>query len=288
MKSWTLYLFVRECLHLAAELFRGSQTPRMTLASAVRYRDYLHRLQKGKVRPNAIITICMKRPFRGEIALRETGSDWATFHEITADEIYRQVVRKVPGFQTVIDLGANIGLASLYLAKHSPSCRILSVEPNPQSYEILVRNVQSLGNRCKTLRAAAWRTHRQLSPDPHVAKDRFSTFRLREASADVQDEFIAEGLTMIEILDNSGFDTIDLLKVDIEGADAQIFAGTDLRWLTRIGSIAIEFHEDSRKACGFDHIMKNYRFEICGEEQHTVLARKPNWARDGQHLAAPR
>jgi FkbM family methyltransferase len=243
----------------------------MTMASAIRYRDYLHRMQTGKVLPNAIITIHMKRPFRGEIALREAGSDFATFHEITVDEIYGEVVRKVQRFQTVIDLGANIGLASLYLAAHSPYCRILSVEPNPKSYELLVRNVQNLSTRCRTLRAAAWRTHRQLSPAPDLPQDRSSGFRL---SADVEGEVIAEGLTMPEILEASGFDTVDLLKIDIEGAEAEIFAG-DLGWLTRIGSIAIEFHEDSRTECGFDQIMKNYGFEISSQGKHTVLARKP-------------
>jgi len=249
----------------------------MSLVSALRFRNYLLRVQKGQEHRNGIIKVHMKRPFRGKIALRETGSDLATFHEIAVDEVYGQVVRKVGGFQTVIDLGANIGLASLYLAHHSPSCRIFSVEPNPQSYEMLVRNVRNLGSRCKTLRAAAWRTHRQLSPDPRVATDRFSTFTLRDSSSTAGDQWTVEGFTMLEILDHSGFKTVDLLKVDIEGAEAEMFSGKHLQWLTRVGAIAIEFHKDSRKMCAFDDIMRSYGFEICSEEYHTVLALKPNW-----------
>lgn len=249
----------------------------MTLASAVRFRDYLLRVQRGRARPDAILVVHMKRPFRGEIALRETGSDLATFREITVDEVYREVIRNVAGFQTVIDLGANIGLASLYLAHHSPSSRIFSVEPNPQSYRLLLHNVQNLGHRCKTLRAAVWGTHRRLSPDPRVATDRFSTFALRESLANAQNELTVRGFTMAEILDYSRFDTVDLLKVDVEGAEAELFRGKDLEWLAQVGSIAIEFHGDSRETCAFDDIMKKYGFEICSDERHTVLALKPSW-----------
>jgi FkbM family methyltransferase len=249
----------------------------MTVASAFRFRNYLLRLEKGKGRREGVIAVRMKRPVRGDVALRETGSDLATFREIMLDEIYGQVVGNIRGFLTVIDLGANIGLASLYLAHHSPASRILSVEPNPQTYQMLVRNVQSLGGRCQTLKAAAWGTHNLLAPDPQLARDRFSTVTLREASSVVRDEWTVEGFTMPEILDYSGFDTVDLLKVDIEGAEAEIFSGSDLKWLRRVGAIAIEFHKDSREKCRFDDLMKSYEFEIWTEEHHTVLASKPKW-----------
>jgi FkbM family methyltransferase len=267
MKSWTIS-FLREW------------TQRVTFSSAVRFRNYLVRERTGKTRAGGTIAIHMKRPFRGEIVLREKGSDAATFREIAVEEVYRTVVNKVAKFRTVIDLGANIGLASLYLAHHSPSCRILSIEPNPETYEMLVRNVRvlSVSGRCRTLRAAAWGTHRRLSPDPNVSKERFSTFRLRESEVNLQDEMIVEGLTMPEILDYSGFGVVDLLKIDIEGAEAELFRGRDLQWLSRVGSIAIEFHEDSRKTSKFDEIMKNCGFEISSEGDHTVLARKPDWA----------
>jgi len=225
------------------------------------------------------MTIRMKYPFSGKIELRETGSDFATFQEIVVDEVYRDAASKVTGFQTVIDLGANIGLASLYFSHFSRSCRILSIEPNPGSYEILLRNMRTLSRcgRCRTLRAAAWGTHVRLSPDPHVSLNRFSAYRLHESTQDLRREMTVQGFTMPEILDYSRFDTVDLLKIDIEGAETELFRGRDLDWLSRVGSIAIEFHGSSRKACGFDDIMKTYEFEICSEKWHTVLARKQNW-----------
>jgi Methyltransferase FkbM domain len=86
-----------------------------------------------------------------------------------------------------------------------------------------------------------------------------------------------EGYTMTEILDRSGFDRVDLLKVDIEGAERELFSSQDVSWLDRVGAIAIEFHEDSRSASGFDDTMIRNGFEICSEDRHTVIARKPHW-----------
>lgn len=251
----------------------------MTVASALRLRDYVLRERYGKVRPDGILSLHMKRPFRGKITLRETGSDLTTFREIAVAEVYGQVIRQIEGFQNVIDLGANIGLASLYLAHHSPKCRILSVEPNPKNYELLVRNLStlSISGRCRTLRAAAWGTHRHLSPDPEVPADRFDSFTLRESLLGATHDSGVEGLTMRQILEYAGFDRVDLLKVDIEGAEAQLFSGNDLEWLSRVGAIAIEFHKDARTVCGFDDIMKRYEFEIRSEGQHTLLARKIGW-----------
>jgi hypothetical protein len=59
-----------------------------------------------------------------------------------------------------------------------------------------------------------------------------------------------EGYTMTEILDYSGFKRVDLLKVDIDGAERELFSMRDLSWLACVDAIAIEFHEGSRDASG--------------------------------------
>jgi hypothetical protein len=79
------------------------------------------------------------------------------------------------------------------------------------------------------------------------------------------------GLPIQKIINNSGFTKVDLLKVDIEGAEVELFKG-NVSWLGCVNSIAIEFHGDSRKQCRFDEIMRNYQFQIYDQDSHTVLA----------------
>lgn len=76
---------------------------------------------------------------------------------------------------------------------------------------------------------------------------------------------------MNQILADSGFPHIDLLKVDIEGAETQLFAD-NLEWLEHTRMIAIEFHGDSREESGFDETMKRYRFRVIEANSHTTLA----------------
>jgi FkbM family methyltransferase len=246
----------------------------MSLASAVRLRNYSERERSGNLCVDGMLSLRLKRPFKGDVFLRERGSDMATFEEIVVEEVYKTVLPSVKNVKTVIDLGANIGLASLYLAYHYPACQILCVEPNPETYGLLLRNVGKLNRsgRCKTLNAAVWGSHQWLAPDQKNAADRYSTFAVRAA---LENESSAlEGYTMNEILNYSGFDRVDLLKVDIEGAERELFSSQDLSWLDRVGAIAIEFHEDSRISSGFDDKMRRYGFEICNGNKHTVLARK--------------
>ena len=76
---------------------------------------------------------------------------------------------------------------------------------------------------------------------------------------------------MNEVLARSGFPYADLLKVDIEGAEVELFRG-DLTWLDRTNAIAIEFHQDSRRESRFDAIMQEHGFDIDDSHRHTVLA----------------
>jgi hypothetical protein len=80
-----------------------------------------------------------------------------------------------------------------------------------------------------------------------------------------------QGFTMEEILASSAFQQVDLLKVDIEGAEVELFRN-DLGWLDRVGAIAIEFHGRSRDESGFDQMLTEHGFKVCAEDSHTVLA----------------
>jgi len=76
---------------------------------------------------------------------------------------------------------------------------------------------------------------------------------------------------MAQVLAMSGFSTVDLLKVDIEGAERQLLRG-DVSWLDRVSALAIEFHGDSREDSGFDEKIAAHGLEIVEENRHTTLA----------------
>lgn len=261
-QNWTVS-FVREWL------------PYMSLRSVLRLRDYELRSARGEQVEGRNLELRMKAPVQTTVSLREVGSDILTFNEVIKDQVYKNILAALDRCETVIDLGANIGLASLYFAGHYPRARVLAVEPNPPTYKILTANLKNLveAGRCRTLQAAVWGSEKKLVADRSKAEeDHYSAFATREADDDRQDGGeTMQGLPVNRIISESGFGRVDLMKVDIEGAEVELFKG-DLDWLKVVGAIAIEFHEDSRAVTRFDEVMQAYGFRIQDQGAHTVLA----------------
>jgi FkbM family methyltransferase len=148
---------------------------------------------------------------------------------------------------------------------------VFAVEPKSGTYEIPLENLKGLSDagRCSTIRAAVWSSTRALAPDSSVDATRYSAFAVRE-HGQLQDATI-RGLSMEQVIAQSGFEFVDLLKVDIERAETELLKG-DTAWLDQIGAIAIEFHGDSRASSSFDRIVGARGFRILDEGDHTVPA----------------
>lgn len=254
LQSWTLS-FIREHASL------------MTLNSVWRYRNHGIRAQREQVKSGSLIGLKMRPPVDQVIYLRELGSDDLTFREIFLDDVYGDVVRRVPSCQTMIDLGANIGLASVYFMSRY-NCRVFAVEPNPSTFSVLEKNLsQRPGAAC--LQGAVWSHAANLGGNQSAGADHFSMFSTEESS-----DGEIQGYPLPEVIRRSGFAQVDLLKVDVEGAERELFKGP-LDWLRSIRAIAIEFHDSSRDDIGFDRIMAEHGFQIEAEGGHTVVATRP-------------
>lgn len=258
--SWTVSL-TRELL------------PHMSLRSVMRFRDYSLREAKGRLQQDKLLALNMKPPVHQNVFLREVGSDILTFNEVLLEQVYRSVLELVPQCDSMIDLGANIGLASLYFASHYPACRIFAVEPNPSSYRVLNINLEKLINegRCRTLQAAVWGSEKALTADQTKESDHYSIFTTVELEDTANVEESISGLPFNKIIEQSGFNEVGLLKVDIEGAEKELFKG-DLGWLRQVRAIAIEFHSGSRESTNFDRVMRDFGFQIYDPNPHTTVA----------------
>ena len=63
------------------------------------------------------------------------------YREIFVEQMYTRAFRDMPAAPVVIDVGANIGLFSLFIKQHFPAAHILAFEPAPELYQLAARNL---------------------------------------------------------------------------------------------------------------------------------------------------
>jgi DNA-binding protein len=75
----------------------------------------------------------------------------------------------------------------------------------------------------------------------------------------LQKRHIVKTVTVENILKNYDFDKIDILKMDIEGAEKEVFNDCD-KWINSVSSIVVELHERMKKGCeeAFEKIRGNF------------------------------
>jgi FkbM family methyltransferase len=144
-----------------------------------------------------------------------------------------------------IDAGANVGYSSVYFLSHFPNCRVIAIEPDGDNFASLQKNLAPYGERAQALKCGIWSKSAQLAIEDTTYRDgRDWTRQVRECEDGESGDIRA--VTVGELLHQSGRHKLSLLKMDIEGAEAVVFADPSCQqWLPQTEAIAIELHDDS-------------------------------------------
>ena len=179
---------------------------------------------------------------RAPIFLRHNTSDVKTFDKIFLDEEYHVSLDHPP--EIIIDAGANIGAASVYFAARYPRAKIFSIEPETSNFEMLLKNTAPYPNiRC--LQKALWFTNEPLViKNQNVNKE---SFEIGQKEEDREQEII-QSITVNDLIQQFDLPGIDILKIDIEGAEKEVFSN-NMEWLQKVGLIFIEYHDRKKTGC---------------------------------------
>jgi FkbM family methyltransferase len=179
------------------------------------------------------------------IYVRLRTSDISTFSQVIVQQEYACALCEVPS--TIIDAGANIGLTSVFYANKYPSATIIAIEPECSNFEMLLRNVAPYPNII-AVRAALWSDEKQLEViDPGLGKYGFQIHSPRDTISDRSGNHVM-GITVRGLMREYGLQFIDVLKVDIEGSEKEVFDDAS-GWIDSIGVIVIELHDHLRPGC---------------------------------------
>lgn len=188
---------------------------------------------------------------RGEIRapfwLRTPSSDVSTYKQIFVNREYDFLVEGNPS--VIVDAGANIGLASILFANKYPDAMIISIEPERSNFEVLLKNVASYSN-IVPLQAALWGRIEEISlVDPGLGKWGFMTETKCSSLSELGNVcHSVEGITIDGIMEKYKLPRISILKVDIEGAEKEVFDNATA-WIERVDSMIVELHDRMKPGC---------------------------------------
>jgi FkbM family methyltransferase len=193
----------------------------------------------------APLSRCAMRGGLPTASLRLGSADVQAYRQIFERQEYRCPLIHRPEF--IVDAGAHIGLATNYFAHCFPSAEIVAIEPDPENFSILQHNTGSLG-RVHAVQGALWD---RAGPVRIVNPDAESwAFRVdRVTDNDVHDVAnVVEGYTLDQILDMCGREHLDILKLDIEGAEKTVLAHA-AEVLVHVDTIVAELHDRLVPGC---------------------------------------
>ena len=152
-----------------------------------------------------------------KVRVRDNNSDLVMFEQVFVRKDYEFDIGFEP--RTIVDAGANAGYASLYFHRKYPNARIVAIEPDSENCDTLRFNVGKITN-VQVLEGGVWSSRQALevtntdSPKCMVS--------LKPAANPVRGSI--EGYGVPDIMRMMDTEVIDLLKVDIEGGELELFS----------------------------------------------------------------
>ncbi len=158
--------------------------------------------------------------------------------------------------RTILDVGANIGVSTIWFSEHCPFARIFAVEPSSETSARLLQNIErnGLGNRVSVLNVALGKGGQPL----YLVFGEHSGLAHTDTEPHEGSQMVwsADLRTVLEIVGGH----VDVMKIDCEGAEYEIILGADDRTLSQIDSIVGEYHGPNMS----DHASLFSRLEEAG------------------------
>lgn len=205
------------------------------------------------------------------LSFRMRTSDVDTFPGVFVDKSNNYLFSLKLEPKTIFDLGANVGFASVFLATKFPQACVYAVEPEESTFQMLLINVKPYSNIIP-IQAAVWDKEGKLEITNPTA-DKWA-FQFEQNEQEESGKTI-EALTINRLLEIAKTDTIDVLKIDIEGGEKKLFWTNYESWLEKTQVISIELHESIKKGCSeiFYSAVKQYHFQKWENRERVILHR---------------
>lgn len=205
--------------------------------------------------------------YRHPLFYRYNTSDQGIFYQIFLLEEY-SCLNDLPEPKLIIDAGANVGFSSIYFLNKYPNAHIIAVEPDDENFKLCEKNLSFYSDRVSLIKSGIWSHQTGLT----VCGDKNNESAIQVKECQLGEKADIDAIDIDNLLNNSGFTSIDLLKMDIEGSESVVFFNKDAKWLTKVTNIVIELHG---KECEqqFFNALSTYNYDLSQYGELTVCKR---------------
>jgi FkbM family methyltransferase len=208
-----------------------------------------------------------REDIKSDMFLRNDSSDVFVYRDVIDCKEYEFTVGKEP--KIIIDAGANIGLTSVFFANKYPNAKIITIEPDESNIKILEMNIKPYKN-IHLIKGALWDSVGEIDLlDAGLGNWGFMVGHENNPNGiklPTNSKYKTPTVNIEKIIELYGIDEIDILKIDIEGSEKEVFNNCS-QWINKVNSIVVELHERMKKGCDkafygirkhFDKCCKNY------------------------------
>ena len=176
----------------------------------------------------------------GEVILRLGTTDVAAFEHVFVHREYDLSLARDP--LIIVDAGANVGMSAVFFAQRYPKAKIIAVEPDAKNFAVLLKNSQ-LFPCIVPVNAALWNSDGIVSM--HDGGGGSWGMQVREDRAPA---VTVRSITLRTLLEEYAIEHVDLLKLDVEGAECEILQSAS-GWINHVSAICAELHDRFRPGC---------------------------------------
>ena len=221
-----------------------------------------------------LITVTPEK-FTYPLFLRRGGDDIRCFTQIYLNKEY-DFLQSNPG--KILDLGGYIGISSSYFTSKYPDVNIYVVEPDYDNYLLCMLN-NRMNKNVKIINAAVWSKSVNLVEDTRHFGDMSIQYKEVNLKNEVDNSIIA--YSVIDLMKMAAFERIDFLKIDIEGAEKEIFSSkSSQEWIVSCDVISCELHDGKVEGGGcteaVESALSKQNFDKCKSGEYTYYIRRVN------------
>ena len=211
------------------------------------------------------------------------------FSEVFTEQQYLRNGIQINEGDCIFDVGANIGLFSLYVSNLQKKVQIYAFEPIKQVFEVLKENVRlhsipniyllnyglSSTNESEKLFTFYPNMAGNSTSRPHEKLEQQEVMNAALNKQIVEylfqsNQVKAEVRTLSSVINELGMQSIDLLKIDVEGEEYEVLKGIEQQEWNKIKQIVAEVHDREGRLEQFQKLLISYGFDITVERNNLM------------------